>query len=99
MQKSLFEDKKLLIPEWVDKLPQKDQVLFYLENVGSISNMTAFNVLHITQLQGCIRDLRKQFRKEGYKRRIESIPRKGINEFGNACTWVDYELYDNEQFV
>ena len=77
---------------------QQEKVLWHLEQHGSITNMAAFELYHITQLQGVIRDLRKKFAKEGFKRRIDSIKQTGCNEDGRTIQWVKYVLTDSPQF-
>ena len=76
-------------------MTQSQKVLWHLENHKTITNMQAFELYNITQLQSCIRDLRKKFAKEGFKRRIDSIKQKGCNKDGRPITWVKYELVQN----
>ena len=70
------------------KITQKDRILEYIRNFGSISSFEAYADLGITQLGARI----DQLKKEGYEFRTEW--ESNINRFGEKTDYKRYYLAD-----
>lgn len=70
------------------KITQKDRILEYIRNFGSISSFEAYADLGITQLGARI----DQLKKEGYQFRTEW--ETGQNRFGERTDYKRYYLAD-----
>ena len=70
------------------KITQKDRILEYIRNFGSISSFEAYADLGITQLGARI----DQLKKEGYQFRTEW--ETGQNRYGERTDYKRYYLAD-----
>lgn len=70
------------------KIAQKDRILEYIRNFGSISSWEAYADLGITQLGARI----DQLKKEGYKFKTEW--ESNTNRFGEKTEYKRYYLAD-----
>lgn len=70
------------------KIAQKDRILEYIRNFGSISSFEAYADLGITQLGARI----DQLKKEGFKFRTEW--ESNTNRFGEKTDYKRYYLAD-----
>ncbi len=70
------------------KITQKDRILEYIRNFGSISSFEAYADLGITQLGARI----DQLKKEGFKFRTEW--ESNTNRFGEKTDYKRYYLAD-----
>ena len=70
---------------------QKQRILNYLEQYGSITNLEAKDNIGVLGLSARICELRK----EGYN--IISTPEKGKNRYGETTHYVRYSLSDEIQ--
>ena len=70
------------------KITQKDRILEYIRNFGSISSFEAYADLGITQLGARI----DQLKKEGYEFKTEW--ESNINRFGEKTDYKRYYLAD-----
>ncbi len=70
------------------KIAQKDRILEYIRNFGSISSWEAYADLGITQLGARI----DQLKKEGYKFKTEW--ESNTNRFGEKTEYKRYFLVD-----
>ena len=70
------------------KITQKDRILEYIRNFGSISSFEAYANLGITQLGARI----DQLKKEGYEFKTEW--ESNINRFGEKTDYKRYFLID-----
>ena len=70
------------------KITQKDRILNYIREFGSISSWEAYSDLGITQLGARI----DQLKKEGYEFETEWENKK--NRFGEQTTYKRYRLVD-----
>lgn len=70
------------------KITQKDRILEYIRNFGSISSFEAYADLGITQLGARI----DQLKKEGFKFRTEW--ESNTNRFGEKTEYKRYYLVD-----
>ena len=70
------------------KITQKDRILEYIRNFGSISSFEAYADLGITQLGARI----DQLKKEGFKFRTEWV--SNTNRFGEKTEYKRYYLAD-----
>lgn len=70
------------------KITQKDRILEYIRNFGSISSFEAYADLGITQLGARI----DQLKKEGYKFKTEW--ESNTNRFGEKTDYKRYYLAD-----
>lgn len=70
------------------KIAQKDRILEYIRNFGSISSFEAYADLGITQLGARI----DQLKKEGFKFRTEW--ESNTNRFGEKTEYKRYFLVD-----
>ena len=70
------------------KITQKDRILEYIRNFGSISSFEAYSDLGITQLGARI----DQLKKEGYEFRTEW--ESNTNRFGEKTDYKRYYLAD-----
>ena len=70
------------------KITQKDRILEYIRNFGSISSFEAYSDLGITQLGARI----DQLKKEGFKFRTEW--ESNTNRFGEKTEYKRYYLVD-----
>ena len=70
------------------KITQKDRILEYIRNFGSISSFEAYANLGITQLGARI----DQLKKEGYKFKTEW--ESNTNRFGEKTDYKRYFLID-----
>ena len=70
------------------KITQKDRILEYIRNFGSISSFEAYSDLGITQLGARI----DQLKKEGYEFKTEW--ESNINRFGEKTDYKRYFLID-----
>lgn len=68
------------------EMTQKDAVLKYIDDFGSISNYEAFKDLGITRLSSVIHDLRKM----GYE--IETEIEEMTNRYGTKIQYGRYKL-------
>lgn len=71
------------------KITQKDRILQYIREFGSITSKEAYNDLGITQLGARLDDLMK----EGYKFKTEW--ESGENRFGDKTEYKRYYLVDD----
>lgn len=71
------------------KITQKDRVINYIRQFGSISSKEAYDDLGITQLGARIDDLQK----EGYQFKKEW--QEGKNRFNEVITYKKYSLVDD----
>lgn len=67
-------------------MTQKQRVLDYIEQFGSISSMEAFQDLGITRLSAVIFDLKKL----GHE--FETKAEHGLNRFGEKTNFARYSL-------
>lgn len=65
---------------------QKERVLEYIGQFGSISSMEAFKDLGVTRLSAVIFDLKEY----GYE--FDTKPEKGRNRFGEPTRFTRYSL-------
>lgn len=70
------------------KITQKDRILEYIRNFGSISSFEAYSDLGITQLGARI----DQLKKEGYEFKTEW--ESNTNRFGEKTEYKRYYLAD-----
>jgi len=70
------------------KISQKDRILNYIREFGSISSWEAYSDLGITQLGARI----DQLKKEGYEFKTEWENKK--NRYGEQTTYKRYRLVD-----
>ena len=70
------------------KITQKDRILKYIREFGSISTWEAYSDLGITQLGARI----DQLKKEGYEFKTEWENKK--NRYGEQTTYKRYRLVD-----
>ena len=70
------------------KTTQKDRILEYIRNFGSISSFEAYANLGITQLGTKI----EQLKKEGYE--VKTEWESNINRFGEKTDYKRYFLID-----
>ena len=70
----------------MERLTQKEMVLRYLEDVGSITPLEAVKEFGIMCLAERIRDLRK------LGANIVSVPETSINRYGSTVHYVRYFL-------
>lgn len=70
------------------KITQKDRILEYIRNFGSISSFEAYSDLGITQLGARI----DQLKKEGFEFRTEW--ESNTNRFGEKTEYKRYYLVD-----
>ena len=70
------------------KITQKDRILEYIRNFGSISSFEAYADLGITQLGARI----DQLKKEGYE--IKTEWESSTNRFGERTDYKRYYLVD-----
>lgn len=70
------------------KITQKDRILEYIRNLGSISSFEAYANLGITQLGARI----DQLKKEGYEFKTEW--ESNINRYGERTDYKRYYLAD-----
>lgn len=70
------------------KITQKDRILEYIRNFGSISSFEAYSDLGITQLGARI----DQLKKEGYEFKTEW--ESNTNRFGEKTEYKRYYLVD-----
>ena len=70
-------------------MTQKELILKYLEDFGSITPMEAFADLGITRLAARISDMKK----DGIEIKAESV--KSINRYGKAVSFARYSLEGN----
>ena len=68
---------------------QKELILQYIEDFGSITPMQAFAALGITKLATRISEMRK----DGIGIKIDTI--KAVNRYGKATSYAKYSLEDN----
>lgn len=71
------------------KITQKDRVIQYIRDFGSISSRDAYRDLGITQLGARIDELQK----EGYEFKKEW--ETGTNRYGDSMTYKKYSLIDD----
>ena len=69
----------------MDKQGQKERVLEYIEQYGSITQYEA-DTIAVRRLASRVNDLRK----EGHP--IISIREEGLNKFGEGCHWARYRM-------
>ena len=69
-------------------MTQKELILKYLEDFGTITPLEAFADLGITRLAARISDIKK----DGIDIKVESV--KSINRYGKATTYAKYSLED-----
>ena len=69
----------------MDKQGQKERVLEYIEQYGSITQYEA-DTIAVRRLASRVNDLRK----EGHP--IISIREEGLNKFGERCHWARYRM-------
>jgi len=65
---------------------QKEKVLAYVQTNGSITHREAEDTYSITRLAAVIFDLKQL----GYKFVEPTKIMKGVNKFGEKCTWAKY---------
>lgn len=70
-------------------MTQRELILQYLEDFGSITPMQAFADLGITKLATRISEMRK----DGIGIKIDTI--KAVNRYGKATSYAKYSLEDN----
>jgi hypothetical protein len=71
------------------KMTQREQIIDYLHQFGSITPMEAFADLGITKLATRISEMRK----DGKEFKIESV--KSTNRFGKTVRYAKYSLKEN----
>lgn len=71
-------------------MTQKQRVLDYIEEFGSISSLEAFADLGITRLSAVIFDLKE----EGYRFKTET--ERGRNRFGEKTSYARYSFAGGE---
>lgn len=71
-------------------MTQKDMVLAYINERGSITSMEAFAELGITRLS----DVVFRLKRDGYK--FDTKIEKCINRYGHKTEFARYSLSDNE---
>lgn len=71
------------------KITQRDRVIMYLQDFGSISSWDAYKDLGITQLATRIFELKQR----GYKFKTERISTK--NRYGDASHYFKYTLIED----
>lgn len=69
-------------------MANKERVLAYMEEHGSISSMEAFKDLGVTRLSAVIFDLRA----DGYE--IDAKREKTVNRYGDKVSFARYTLRD-----
>lgn len=69
---------------------QKQMVLDYISEFGSITPLDAFKDLGVTRLSAVVFDLRE----EGYD--IDKVIEKGMNRFGNHTRYARYSFGKDE---
>lgn len=74
------------------KKTQADKVLWHLETFGSITNLQCHAIYGIRHAPSVIRDLRRRFKFQGNKYKIENRHKKGCDRFGNPVNWDEYVL-------
>ena len=67
------------------KMTQKDLILKYIDEYGSITPMDAFTDLGITKLATRISEMRKAGME------FQKIPETGVNRFGNPVCYMRYK--------
>ena len=70
-------------------MTQREQIIDYLNQFGSITPMEAFADLGITKLATRISEMRK----DGKEFRIETV--KSTNRFGKTIRYAKYSLKEN----
>jgi hypothetical protein len=70
-------------------MTQREQIIDYLHQFGSITPMEAFGDLGITKLATRISEMRK----DGKEFKIESV--KSTNRFGKTVRYAKYSLKEN----
>lgn len=70
---------------------QKDRVLDYMHQNGSITTWEAFQDLGVSRLANVIAEIRKEYV-------VESITRRKKNRYGDQCHFSEYRL-SNEKKV
>lgn len=73
-----------------EKITQKDRILKYINDFGSITSYEAYAELGITQLGARIFELED----EGYVFRKETVESK--NRYGEKVQFKKYSLYEDE---
>ena len=71
-------------------MTQRDLILQYLEDFGSITPFQAFADLGITKLATRISEMRK----DGIGIKVDTI--KSVNRYGKATTYAKYSLEEND---
>lgn len=70
------------------KMTQRQRILQYMRDFGSISAYEAFMELGITQLAARLTELKN----EGY--RFKKTPEYRVNKYGEKVYWVRYSLQE-----
>lgn len=72
----------------MERVTQRDRVLKYVQDFGSISSYEAFRELGITRLSARIFELKER----GYQFKKKTIQTK--NRYGEATHYVEYRLVE-----
>ena len=75
----------------MDKVTQRDRVLKYIQDFGSISSFQAYQDLGVTQLATRIFELKER----GYHFKKTTIQTK--NRYGDATHYVEYRLAEETE--
>jgi hypothetical protein len=67
-------------------MSQKERVLEYMKEHGSISSMEAFRDLGVTRLSAVVFNLRA----DGYK--VKAVNEKSVNRFGEKTNFARYSI-------
>ena len=73
------------------RITQKDRVLGYMHQNGSITAWEAFQNLGVSRLTNVIAEIKKEYV-------VESITRRKKNRYGDQCHFSEYRL-SNEKKV
>lgn len=74
----------------MDKVVQRDRVLKYIQDFGSITTMQAFQDLGITRLSARIYELKEN----GYAIKTETV--EGKNRYGEKVRYSRYSSYEEK---
>ena len=69
-------------------MSQKEMILQYIKDFGSITSMQAYSDLGVTQLGARVKELKKL----GYT--FETVPQTAKNRYGRPVHFVKYYLKD-----
>lgn len=72
------------------RITQKDRVLDYMHQNGSITTWEAFQNLGVSRLTNVIAEIRKEYV-------VESITRNKKNRYGDQCHFSEYRLLNEKK--